>query len=293
MENLVFLKDYKNDQPLRKSFNQLALNTFGIQFESWYQFGYWTEKYIPYSFIDNGKVVANVSANLITLVIQGELKKAVQIGTVMTDPEYRNLGLSRKLMKRVLQDYQDIDLIYLFANQTVLEYYPKFGFEKFEEVQFSMEYSHDSSKTTKIRKLNGANKADLTLIYELVSKRRPVSRTFGTMGTEELFMFYSIMVFPHDLYYLEEEEALVIYQIEENVLHLYDVVSSKEINELEIIMNIAEPNVHRVIFHYHLDNKEMQSIQQHHYHGDTVLFIKKQTNVQFPEGFKHPITSQA
>lgn len=47
MEKLLFVKDYKDNEYLRNSFNQLASNTFGIEFESWYQHGYWTEKYQP------------------------------------------------------------------------------------------------------------------------------------------------------------------------------------------------------------------------------------------------------
>jgi predicted GNAT family N-acyltransferase len=289
---MIFLKDYKNNELLRNSFNQLAFNTFGIQFETWYQHGYWTEKYIPYSFIDNGRVVANASVNLITLVIHGELIRAVQIGTVMTHPDYRNRGLSRRLMEMVLEDYKEVDLVYLFANQSVLDFYPKFGFEALEEVQFSMEYSHGAMERAGIRKLDGGNEEDLRFIFELAANRKPVSKIVGASGTEELLMFYCLMVFPQDLYYLEEEQALVIYQMEENVLHVYDVVSSKEIDELEILRKIAEPNVNKIIFHYHLDNREVPSIEEP-YQSSNTLFVKKLTEVDLPEGFKHPITSQA
>lgn len=56
----------------------------------------------------------------------------------MTDCEYRNKGISRKLMDKVLQDWKDkCDAIYLYANDSVLDFYPKFGFIKAKEYQYS------------------------------------------------------------------------------------------------------------------------------------------------------------
>jgi predicted acetyltransferase len=239
LKELLFVKGYKEDTHLRESFNQLADQIFGIQFETWYQHGYWTEKYQPYSFVDNGKVVANVSVNLVNLIIDHQVKQAVQIGTVMTHPDYRNRGLSKILMDRVLADYQHVDLLYLFANQSVLDFYPKFGFEKVEEIQFSLAPTYIASNQSGIRKLDGSKREDLAFIHKLATERNAVSNIFGTINSEELFMFYCLMVFPHHLYYLENEQALVIYQVEENVLHLYDVVCGNERKLKEILSRIT------------------------------------------------------
>ena len=74
MNELNYMKDYKNDENLRKSFNELATMVFGINFEDWYQKGFWNNRYIPFSYIDGDKVVANVSVNVLNLVINGEKK---------------------------------------------------------------------------------------------------------------------------------------------------------------------------------------------------------------------------
>lgn len=57
------VKNVRNSETLRKSFNELAKETFDLDFEDWYQNGFWRDKYIPYSMVINGKVVANVSVN--------------------------------------------------------------------------------------------------------------------------------------------------------------------------------------------------------------------------------------
>ncbi|WHY87803.1 GNAT family N-acetyltransferase [Neobacillus novalis] len=284
------MKNYKENFSLRTSFNQLAASTFGIQFETWYQHGFWTEKYQPYSFVDNGNVVANVSVNLLTLVINNEEKQAVQIGTVMTHPDYRNQGLARKLMDRVLEDFSQVDLIYLFANETVLDFYPKFGFAAVEEVKYSMDYSHIPSEQSEVRKLDGSKPDDLAFVYTLAAERISGSKYFGTKGTEELLMFYCIMVFSQELYYLEEEKCLVIYQRENNVLHLYDVISEEKVALKDIIPKIADDRITKIVYHFHPDDNEVKfDIQPY----QSNLFVKNMTDVVLPNEFKHPLTSQA
>jgi len=56
-------KNYRDNEGLRKSFNELANQTFGINFENWYQNGFWKDNYNPYSVVVDGEVVANVSVN--------------------------------------------------------------------------------------------------------------------------------------------------------------------------------------------------------------------------------------
>ncbi|SDN15554.1 GNAT family N-acetyltransferase [Bacillus sp. OK048] len=292
MEKYTFVKGYRENEPLRDSFNQLATKTFGIDFEIWYRNGFWTDKYQPYSFTDNGKIVANVSVNILNLVINNEEKQAVQIGTVMTHPDYRNQGLAKQLMDKVLKDYSNVDLIYLFANDSVLDFYPKFGFESVEEIQFSMDYGHVPSNQVRVRKLDGRKPDDLAFINNLAARRHPISRIFGTTSTEELLMFYCVMVFSQDLYYLEEEQALVIYQIDENVLHLYDLVSMEKVKVLDILSKISNENINQIVFHFTPDENELE-LEKQSYHSDTVLFVKNITRAVLPLEFKHPITSQA
>lgn len=114
MDTYELVSDYRHDNELKESFNQLAIKTFDLDFSDWYKRGYWDEKYIPYSFVHHGKVISNASVYLLSLVIDGETYRAVQIGTVMTDQAYRNKGLATKLMQHIMDAYEhDSDLIFL------------------------------------------------------------------------------------------------------------------------------------------------------------------------------------
>ena len=132
------VKQVRGNEVLRKSFMELAMKTFSLNFRRWCEDGYWTERYIPYVLADGDRVIANVSVNRMDMLWRGQAKQYIQIGTVMTDEAYRGKGLSKFLIETVLHDWKDrCDAIYLFANRTVLDFYPKFGFVKAVEHQQS------------------------------------------------------------------------------------------------------------------------------------------------------------
>ncbi|WP_226669543.1 GNAT family N-acetyltransferase [Metabacillus litoralis] len=294
MTNLLFLKGYQNDQKFRDSFNELAQSTFGINFERWYVEGFWTNRYVPYSFFYHGKVIANASINKIDLVMNGELKKAIQIGTVMTHPDYRNQGLSRDLLNKILEEYKsDVDLFYLYANESVLNFYPKFGFEKVEEQLFSIKFQANiTSRKTSIKKLDGNNTTDILFIYEFAKKKKLHSLRFSTVNTEELIMFYAMYVFPNNIIYLDHVKSIVFYEMEGSILHLYDVISLQNVNIADILEIIGNEKTLEVIF-YFTPNEITSDYNSRTFIGNETLFMKKQKNIQIPDKFKHPILSQA
>ncbi|WP_078548454.1 GNAT family N-acetyltransferase [Litchfieldia alkalitelluris] len=296
MTELQLITGYQENAVLRKSFNNLAQTVFGINFEDWYQKGYWTNKYIPFSFVENHTVVANVSVNIVDLLIDGAIKHAIQIGTVMTHPNYRHTGLSKRLLLKVLETYEhNTDLMYLFANQTVLDFYPKFGFNPVDETQYILNYSHSENiSSSEIKKLSGVSNGDLQFIYEFSKSRIPVSKKFSTLNTEELLQFYCLYVFPNDVYYLHEEDVIVIYQFsDDHSLQIFDIIAQKEFSIEKILPKIVRKQTKRVIFHFNVDNDGELDIQSQPFKEDGVLFVRRKGELNLPKYFKHPITSQA
>ena len=181
-------KNYKDNTGLRQSFNALAEKTFGLNFEDWYQNGFWRENYVPYAVVHENRVVANVSVNITETMWNGEKKYFIQLGTVMTDEAYRNQGLIRMLMEEVEKDYgKKADGMYLFANDSVLEFYPKFGFKKATEYQYSKQV--ESQKEATMKQILMENKA----AWETLEKAMNESKAFGSfdmVGNSDLIMFY-------------------------------------------------------------------------------------------------------
>jgi predicted GNAT family N-acyltransferase len=86
------------------------------------------------------------------------LRTLTQIGTVMTDPEYRGKGLAAELMNRVIGQYEnESEAFYLFANDTVLDFYPRFGFRRMERMEIFTRKRFNTSGEHRFRKLDMAS----------------------------------------------------------------------------------------------------------------------------------------
>ncbi|GAM15376.1 GNAT family N-acetyltransferase [Mesobacillus selenatarsenatis] len=285
---MKLVSDYRQSEALRNSFIQLAADIFGLNFKSWHEHGYWDERYIPFSYADGDMIVANVSVNELDFIIEGKSYKALQIGTVMTHPEYRNKGLSASLMNHVLDVYQGkYDFMYLFANDRVLDFYPKFGFEEVEEYQYAAKISAGQGGF-ELRKLELAD--DLDLIEKTVYERVPVSKTFSTANSSGITMYHILNVFPDHLYYHAEEDAVVIFTMENRVVQLYDVISTATINIKNIVAGFGETDC--IEFHFTPDYRDLQ-FQRCPFKRDGALFVKTRPGMELPRFIKHPFTSEA
>ncbi len=216
----IFTKNVRVDEQVRKSFNALALSTFGIDFEFWYQNGYWGDSYIPYALMDGETVVSNISVNIIKTTWKNQVKRYIQLGTVMTDEKYRGKGLSRFLMKKVLEDWRDnCDAVYLFANDSVLDFYPKLGFQKAQEYQYLKSVR---KKEGMLKKLDMSLIEDRTLLLEMYRLSNPFS-ALPMESNEGLLMFYCSQFMKESIYYAENFEAVVIAGYDGEKMVCYDI----------------------------------------------------------------------
>jgi predicted GNAT family N-acyltransferase len=236
-EEYILIKDYKDQEGYRHSLNRLTKKTYGFDFEDWYQAGYWGDRYIPYSLVHQGEVVANVSVSKMDFSIDGGIKHCLQIGTVMTDETYRHRGLSRLLMEEVLREYEGgCELIYLYANDSVLEFYPKYGFTTAEEYVHTRRVSK-SGKQHPSRKLNLNDLRDRELLLRLVTDALPVSK-ISMVENPGLAMFYLTKFMAEDIYYFEDMNLAAVAEYEDGNLLLLDVFSPKELCLEEVIHSL-------------------------------------------------------
>ena len=295
MSDLIFIKDYKKDDKLRKSFNKLAIATFGqgIDFEPWYQAGYWNDKYICYSYISNSEVIANVSVNELTIVVTGVPKQVLQIGTVMTHSDYRRQGLSMKLFDKVFEDYEGkVEYIYLFGNDSAKPLYIKCGFEPSKETEFKSAADVFDNKTINKVKLDINKEKDLNLLKKLSIGRTPISNKFGITNDEHLIMFYCSKFMGHTLYYLEEFDAIVSYEIEDECLNLYEVITHKKIDLGSIIEGLIETSVESIVYHFTPDiDISLYSMKTLESEECTLLIKPMKKHVDFP--FQYAMFSHA
>ena len=85
----------------------------------------------------------------------------------MTDPKYRGKGYSRILMEAIMKEYEGkVDGIYLYANDSVLDFYPRFGFTKRDEYQYVKQIEISAERTVGNVSMESAEvEGDTLLLY--------------------------------------------------------------------------------------------------------------------------------
>ena len=244
-----FIKNYQNDPVLRASFQELTRKIYRFDFEDWYQNGYWKENYQPYSAAIGDRIVANVSVNPMYFAVNGEKKCYVQIGTVMTDPQFRGKGLSRKLMEWVLDEWKEkCDMIFLFANDSVLDFYPKFGFVARKEAQAVKAYTPAPSPLT-VRHMDLSDPQDARLLWE-TAQNTAAQGALTMLENGNLMMFYCKCFSRWDIgkhvYHLPELNAVAIATYDEDTMELYDVFAPQEASLDDVIAALAKPETRKI-----------------------------------------------
>ena len=218
---MEFICDYMRDDAKRHALNALAQSTFGIDFEAWVKDGYFEGDYIPYSLIENGALLANVSVNRMRFVQNGLARTYIQLGTVMTDAAHRRCGLARRLMERVLSDWEGrCDGIYLFANLGALDFYRKMGFQ--EDV---CEYRYTLRPDSGIVGQSAFRPIDESLRARYMDcvRQGAVNAALQQINRFGLQMFYTADL--SSVFYAEDLDCFAVIEEEEDALTVQSVVS--------------------------------------------------------------------
>lgn len=240
----TLLKGIQGNPVYEASFFQLAQSIFGLSFEEWKKQGFWTEQYLPYSIADGNTIIANASVNHMRTVWDGVPKHYIQIGTVMTSPAYRNQGLARHFLEEILQDWKhNCDSIYLYANRSVLNFYPRFGFQKAVQVQHCLPIPFRNGD---FRKLNMDRPEDRSLLLHCYRRSNPFS-LLPFMQNPGLLMFYCAFSMKHSVYYSPSRQTACIAVFETGKVTCLDLFGYPSLPLQELLGTLVnDPSIHEV-----------------------------------------------
>ena len=233
-----FSGDVLPQSKTRKSYFKLAQKVFGLNFDTWYQSGHWDDKFIPYVLYDGDMAVSSIAVCVNDITGENETKRYVQLSTVMTLPRYRNKGLNRWLMEHVLQEWDEkCDAIYLLANDSVVDFYPKFRFEKFTEYDFTMPIANAKGE---YRKLNINNPDD----FNLIKRHYELSNPFSRLNVQNFgfFMFHCLYSHAKHIYYIEQYDAVIIAEHNENKIICYEILAPSHAQLSDLLGVLAKKN---------------------------------------------------
>lgn len=192
-------------------------------FRRWCEWGQWNEDYLAFCLFQDGRVVANASATRMRLVIEGADIDGWQFGAVGCLPSLRGRGLARMAMQAALAHCGDAPVL-LFANERVLEFYPRFGFAPAPQSLFALDWqAHPESEPAPM--LDLADPAVRTAFLRAAAAARPVSERFGARDYGRIATWYAANGYASPLRRLSED-VWVFAQTEDGVLTIEDVFAS-------------------------------------------------------------------
>lgn len=295
-----FSKTVRTNDTFRKSFNELTQNTFGFDFEDWYESGHWKDMYIPHVLLDGEKVVSNVSVNLIQFDVKGKQKNYIQLGTVMTDQAYRRQGLNREIMEKIMDEYKDkVDGIYLFGNDEVLDYYPKFGFVPAKEYEYYMPCKNSCDVAAyEVKKVDIEDKNEYEKLYEIIRKYAAAGE--ATNHNDALYMSHNLGLyqfwfsagFGENIYYLPENDCYVVAGMDEEVLRIHQIFGRKKVDILRFAKSFGD-KVKEVVLSYTPCDTENLLVREHKEEDCTLFILGKDLERIERDKMMFPVLSHA
>jgi predicted N-acetyltransferase YhbS len=271
----------------RAAYEEICAEVFpGLSFEKWYKAGYWDGNlFNPHVLKDGDRIVSAVSVNQMNIKTEKEPSRLyIQLGGVMTSKNYRHQGLSTALMDKILTDWEDkCDGIYLFGHEGVRDFYPRFGFKIVDEYQYYMSLKSDDYAEKAVR-LDMGKKEDTDKLLKYYKLGNPFSLL--QIDNKGLLMFYCMKYNKNDIYYVEEEDAVVIAGHEKESMVVYDIFCKPESDLENILQAVADDNTQRIYFGFPLIKTKHSKVAKYD-EEDNILFILDKKGSEKLSDFLH------
>jgi GNAT superfamily N-acetyltransferase len=227
--------------------------TFGhnAPFLAWDAAEGWDRGYRSFALAtESGEIVSNVSVTEMDLVLDGEKLKGFQFGALGTVPAWQGRGLSRRLIEEVIAELEPrADMILLFANDKVLDFYPRFGFRREHEMVFACD--HAVAPARKAARLPLETPEGLALLKRLCRSAEPVTRRFGARGYESIFLWHALSgYFPHEVYYLPEHDSAIVAHRREQTLTIFDILTENPFDLAAVLPSLVDAPTRRIEFEF-------------------------------------------
>lgn len=274
---LRFVFNNGGDKAYEAKLNRLLSGVF-FDFGFWFDLNLWDSRYESYAAEEDGEIVANVCALKTDLVACGEHFPALSVGAVATDPAFRGRGLARYLLERLIDRYAGTPM-YLFANDEVLDFYPRFGFRRvFEKRPFLPRRIENDCVP-----LHLDCRSERVRSY--LWSRRAHSGQFDCLGVPSVNMFHLCAGYlTNDLYEIPDLGLMIVARKEGSVLKLFDVVSPGPVSFSKLCGYLPFRGVERVEFGFMPDWMDVP-FQMEAFQGDT-FFVRDMPRL--PEALVFP-----
>ncbi|MGH8175299.1 MAG: GNAT family N-acetyltransferase [Steroidobacter sp.] len=218
-----------------------------ISFRKWYERGGWDEDYCAVAITAGEEIIANASLSRMTILLHGRELTGWQLGAVGVVPEHRGQGLQRMIMPRVLEFAASEDIMFLFANDDVLDFYPLFGFKRVHEVEFGADYAVTPARD-RLRTLSLDSPEDRALLVRVAASASPLTELFGARNYGGVLLWYWTNFYQERLYYCAESDAILITEHEGDCLRICDVLARNRLDLRSYLPRVARAPARHIKF---------------------------------------------
>ena len=155
------------------------------------------------------RMLANICLKKCDLVIDGQPLTAYQLGAVAVRAGYRGRGLARRLVEHILTRHPQSPL-FLFGNESVVDFYPRFGFRRVFESRPFIDRQTGSAPGRAVKVSPAA-----PLVEHYLNNGRQASPGFYCANGRPVERFHLLLSYADDIYHLPDHDALVIAREEE------------------------------------------------------------------------------
>jgi predicted N-acetyltransferase YhbS len=210
-------------------------------FRRWCDWRQWGDDYRAFCLFDGERVLANASAWRMRLLVDGVETEGFQLGAVGCLPEFRGRGLARRAMQAALAHCGDAP-VFLFCNETVLEFYPRFGFSPAPQHLFAA----DCAATPEGAVAPIVDLADAAVreaLLRTAAAARPVSERFAARDYGRIATWYAANGYASPLRRLDED-TWVFAQVEDGALLIEDVFARGPVDVPAMIGRLIDAPIH-------------------------------------------------
>jgi GNAT superfamily N-acetyltransferase len=282
--------DHRSDSAWHHAFIRYVPRIFPrASFKGWYELAGWDEGYCAIALADGDEIVANASVQRMSVILDGRKLTGWQFGAVGVIPSWRGKGLQREIMPRALALAAPADFVFLFANDNVLDFYPRYGFRRVIEHVHVADISIAPSPH-RARKLLLSSAADRDLILRVASDARPVTTLFGAKDYGRVLLWYWTNYYQDGFYYDERFDALAVVEQEPGMIRVCDVLSARAVHLPEVLAALIAEPIHRVEFGFTPELLWPDARPAHPY-TDSPLFVRGEFTLPATP-FKYPVLAQ-
>lgn len=214
-------------------------------FERWIDWGEWGADYRALALVRDDEIVAGVGLTRMTLLLEGVALEAWQLGAVGCRPEWRSLGYARTAMRAALERIGAAPAL-LYANPTVMDFYPRFGFAHHEETAFWVDQTV-VPRGPLAPQLDWQDVGTRALVHELSTNGVSVTERFGARGYGPVISWYAANGFARSLRQLAPR-TLVVAGVEQDTLYVDDIMTDGVFDLAPVLPRLTEVPVKRICF---------------------------------------------